>query len=143
MFQKHIAQANDSELRAWVDTDMYGRLSRHGVTSIRQLKGIQRTVCAPTVEALLDEDGDICMQVLLPCEFAIYANDVVRKAQARAGLCETTFLVPLLNGVEYPEAPQPLADGLFLWRIGPELMWQQLDRSVDECVSFSLPGWAK
>jgi hypothetical protein len=113
------------------------------VTSSRQLKGIQRTARAPIVEALPGEGEDICMQVLLPCEFAIYANDVVRKAQAQAGLRGTTPLVPLLNGVEYPEAPKPLADGLFLWRIGPDLMWQQLDRSVDEYVSFSLPGWAK
>ncbi|KAJ7698595.1 hypothetical protein B0H17DRAFT_1328498 [Mycena rosella] len=130
-FQTHMARANADELRNWADTDFHRRLDRLGA-----IEGFQRTASAASVDALLAEAQDIRMQVLLPCAFAAYANDVVRAAQARAGLRETALLVPTVRGRGTFDlagaAADPQADGLFLWRVGAELMWQQLDRAVDE-----------
>ncbi|KAJ6532756.1 hypothetical protein DFH09DRAFT_133862 [Mycena vulgaris] len=119
VFQRHIAHANANEIDLWASTDLCDRLRHH---ADGQIAGAQRTVFAPTVDILLGVDRDILMQVLLPCEFAVYANALVR---ARGGLSESAppLLVPAVPGVELPEASEPQADGLFLWRIGAELMW--------------------
>ncbi|KAJ7098262.1 hypothetical protein C8R44DRAFT_357130 [Mycena epipterygia] len=130
-FGKHIDEANVEEISDWIHTDFDGRLLPHGVEE-GGLLAFHRMTYAPTVDALLSKNKDIVMQVLLPCEFAVYANNVVSKAQARAGLPETTLLTPAVPGFDFVGASDPKTDGLFFWHIGKELMWQQLDRRVDE-----------
>lgn len=127
-FGKHIDEANVEEISGWIHTDFDGRLLPHGVGP-RNLPGFQRMTYAPNVDALLSKNKDIVMQVLLPCQFAVYANDVVNKAQARAGLPQTTLLKPAMPGFDFMGASDPKTDGLFFWHIGKEL-----DRRVDECV---------
>ncbi|KAJ7735102.1 hypothetical protein DFH07DRAFT_893615 [Mycena maculata] len=131
-FQRFLGAANATEIADWVDTDYDGRLTRHGVDDSGDLPAFQRTVCASTVDALLGKKMDIVMQVLLPCTFAVYANDMVAQAQARAGLRETKLLAPVVRGFDFLGSTDPQADGLFFWRIGAEMMWQQSDRSIDE-----------
>ncbi|KAJ7718695.1 hypothetical protein DFH07DRAFT_973202 [Mycena maculata] len=129
-FQEHIQQANEKEVWNWVVTDFNRRLVAHGVADEENLDSgeyelwntFRRTTCAPTVDAVLSKKKDIMLQVLLPCE----------RAQARAGLRETKLLVPVEYGFNFLGSPEPQTDGLFFWRIPAELMWQQLDRSVDE-----------
>lgn len=78
------------------------------------------------------------LQVLLPCKFAVYANALVAQAQAQAGLPQTRLLTPLVSD---PDMVGPNAvEGLYFWHIGKNLMWQQLDRRIDEWVFiFLLP----
>jgi hypothetical protein len=78
-------------------------------------------------------EKDLILQVLLPCKFAVYANDVVSRAQVQAGLPQTQLLTPVTSDFD-PLKDTERAEGLFIWRIGKELMWQQLDRGVDEWV---------
>lgn len=140
-FQKHIHQLNNTEISQWLATDYDNRLAPHNLRTTRTydrptgaLDTYRRMTCALTLDALLNQDKDLMLQVLIPCEFAVYANDLVAAAQTRAGLPQTPFLTPVVPGFDFPRKPDPRADGLFFWRIGRELMWQQLDRRVDECV---------
>jgi hypothetical protein len=74
------------------------------------------------------------MQVLLPCEFAVFANDLVSRAQADARIRERKLLLPAVRGFNFLAHPGSQVDGLFLWRLTPQVMWQQLDRRIDEYV---------
>ncbi|KAJ7150936.1 hypothetical protein C8R43DRAFT_924514 [Mycena crocata] len=133
MFQHHIEEANTNEIWNWCETDLHDRLWWHGVESGEDLMDVfQRMTCAPTVDDLLSKKNDIMMQVLLPCEFAVYANDLVSRAQASAGLREMKLLMPAIRQFNFLGNSEPQADGLFFWRIGKDLMWQQLDRRIDE-----------
>ncbi|KAJ7669352.1 hypothetical protein DFH06DRAFT_1321374 [Mycena polygramma] len=134
-FRDYIDRLNLAEILNWGETDVNERLVAHGVFFIEDcpdMEDYQRMVYAPTVEALLTKKKDIMLQVLLPCDFAVYANDVVSRAQAEAGLPETKLLMPAVHGFNFLGNPDPQTDGLFFWRIGKDLMWQQLDRRVDE-----------
>jgi hypothetical protein len=70
--------------------------------------------------------------VLLPCNFAVYANDLVSQAQAAAGLKERKILEPPIPAYNFMGQSGDEKEGLFIWRITPDLMWQQLDRRIDE-----------
>ncbi|KAJ7669362.1 hypothetical protein DFH06DRAFT_1180734 [Mycena polygramma] len=134
-FHDYIDEANATEIANWTETDFDQRLLWHGVSvssSDDGLDAYQRMTCAPTVDAVLSKKNDIMLQVLLPCNFAVYANDLVSRAQDQAGLPETKLLMPAVRGFNFLWNPNPRADGLFFWRIGKDLMWQKLDRRVDE-----------
>jgi hypothetical protein len=161
-FEQTLYKANAVEISDWVLTDMEGRLVPLGVEECidgGELEKYQRTMCAPTVNDLFSDkktprpsnlipkyrrpgtgneeedlmEKDLILQVLLPCKFAVYANDVVSRAQAQAGLPQTQLLTPVTSDFD-PLKNTERAEGLFIWRIGKELMWQQLDRGVDEWV---------
>ncbi|KAJ7794663.1 hypothetical protein B0H14DRAFT_121256 [Mycena olivaceomarginata] len=126
-----------ARLLEWIQSDDYGCLSPHGVVReyrlpddgrpYDELKEYQRVTCAPTVDAVLSPDKDLMLQVLLPREFAGYANRIIGEAQAQAGLPQGEALAPAV-----PHVTPNSVNGLYYWRIGKELMWQQLDRRVDE-----------
>ncbi|KAJ7669357.1 hypothetical protein DFH06DRAFT_981623, partial [Mycena polygramma] len=122
-YRAHINQLNAAE-----------SLLQHGVTSSAQISdAVQRIACAPTLEILLHSGFDISLPVILPCDFAVYANDLVSQAQAAAGLKETKLLEPAVRGFFNPLGSRGQdKEGLFFWRVGRELMWQQLDRRIDE-----------
>ncbi|KAJ7138503.1 hypothetical protein C8R43DRAFT_1019340 [Mycena crocata] len=137
VFEKHISRSNTEEITDWFETDYHHRLEPHGIMDSRGSYGdhltvFRRMTCGPTVESILARTQDIMMQVLLPCAFAVYANDLVSRAQASAGLPEEQLLVPVVSKCNFLQEPGPQTDGLFYWRIGKELMWQQLDRRIDE-----------
>jgi len=134
-FETHIYHSSFSTISNWIETDFGGRLSPHGVSldgDGDELEAFKHMVCGPTVDAVLNRKNDILLQVLLPCDFAIYANDLVSRALAQAGLPETKILTPAVRGFNFLANRHPHADGLFFWRIGKDLMWQQFDRRVDE-----------
>ncbi|KAJ7484393.1 hypothetical protein FB451DRAFT_1392948 [Mycena latifolia] len=131
-FKKRIDASNCDEIQAWIQTDCDNRLFPHGVDDERSLPESTRMTYAETVDVLLSKKKDIKMPVLLPCELAVYANDLVSRAQARAGLPETKILMPAVPGFNFLGEIDPETDGLFFWRIGKDIMWQQLDRSIDE-----------
>ncbi|KAJ7098267.1 hypothetical protein C8R44DRAFT_988807 [Mycena epipterygia] len=131
-FEEHIDGTNYAEICNWIMADLNGRLFPQGVEEEGELPEFQRMSYAPTVDALLSKKKDILMQVLLPCDFAVYANDVVSRAQARAGLPEMKLLQSAVSGFYFLGASDPQTNGLFFWRIGKELMWQHLDPSVDK-----------
>ncbi|KAJ7735096.1 hypothetical protein DFH07DRAFT_967330 [Mycena maculata] len=127
-----------------IDADANGRLLRHGVIFGYEISDVvQRIACAPTLEILLQSDNDLCLPVILPCNFVVYANDLVSQAQASAGLKETKILELAIREFNFLGRPGAEKEGLFIWRIGPEMVWQQLDRRLDEVfeVLFAFP-WA-
>ncbi|KAJ7815281.1 hypothetical protein B0H14DRAFT_1410689 [Mycena olivaceomarginata] len=163
-FEQTLYKANAVEISDWVLTDREGRLVPHGVEECidgGELEKYQRTMCAPTVNDLFSDkktprpsnlipkyrrpgtgneeedlmEKDLILQVLLPCKFAVYANDVVSRAQAQVGLPQTQLLTPVTSDFN-PLKDTERAEGLFIWRIGKELMWQQLDRGVDEVLEM-------
>lgn len=118
----------------WLRADFARRLQKHGIERSDQLNRAQRMTYASTVEDVLKITHDIRMPILLPLDFAIYANDLVNKALVSAGLPETRVLDPVVGGVELFRDSKNANDreGLFMWTIGSHLMWQQLDRRIDE-----------
>ncbi|KAJ7484394.1 hypothetical protein FB451DRAFT_1232352 [Mycena latifolia] len=132
-FQQQIVYSNKAEIANWIETDLHDRLFPQGIVNPEDLDDrFQRITCAPSVDEVLSRKKDVMLQVLLPCDFAVYANDLVSQAQAHAGLRETKLLMPMVRQFNFLGAPNPQTDGLFLWRVGKELMWQQLDRRIDE-----------
>ncbi|KAJ6491275.1 hypothetical protein C8R47DRAFT_1122152 [Mycena vitilis] len=133
-YRAHINQLNAAEVEKWVRFDHLERLIQHGVTSSAQISdAVQRIACAPTLDILLHSGFDISLPVILPCDFAVYANDLVSQAQAAAGLKETKLLEPAVRGFFNPLGSRGMdKEGLFFWGVGRELMWQQLDRRIDE-----------
>jgi hypothetical protein len=111
----------------WIQSDDYGCLSPHGVVReyrlpddgrpYDELKEYQRVTCAATVDAVLSPDKDLVLQVLLPREFAGYANRIVGDAQAQAGLPWREVLTPAV-----PHVRPDSVNGLYYWRIGKALM---------------------
>lgn len=83
------------------------------------------------------------MPVILPLNFAAFANDLVSEAQVAAGLTVENILTPANETVTAlyasPES-QNAKLGLFIWRIGKDLMWQQLDRRIDEYAILGFPA---
>ncbi|KAJ7753724.1 hypothetical protein B0H16DRAFT_1833849 [Mycena metata] len=87
-----------------------------------ELQAFQRIVCAPTVDELFSKEKDILLQVLLPCSFAVYANDLVSRAQADAGIPETKLLQSAVPNFDFLGNPKPgLTGWLFFWRISIDM----------------------
>jgi hypothetical protein len=88
------------------------------------------------VDLLLHPHNDLSLPVLLPCNFAVYANGLVNQAQASAGLPERKSVEPAVPGYKFIGRSGAETEGLFVCRITLDLMWQQLDRRIDEYVLF-------
>ena len=90
---------------------------------------MKRVSFASGVEGVLIETGYIALPVLLPADFALCANTLVEEAQRDAGF----ILAPLntsLTMSDLDHADDTLR--LFVWSIPASLMWQQMDRRIDE-----------
>lgn len=102
-----------------------------------EFKAAMRLTYGTTATAVLNSAHDVVLPVLLPCNFAAFANKLVSDAQAGAGLKVSKILKPAAKSHKHlvvnPESDDT-TEGLFLWRIGRDLMWQQLDRRIDESV---------
>ncbi|KAK7055846.1 hypothetical protein R3P38DRAFT_3565744 [Favolaschia claudopus] len=130
----HIHECNAKETTAWILSDPE-RLERHGVHSLDGFEiadAVQRLSGAPTIELLLHPQYDLRLPVILPCNFVLYANELVAQAQALAGLHPCKILEPAVPDRELVGRSDEEQEGLFVWRITPEMMWQRLDRRVDE-----------
>ncbi|KAJ7235624.1 hypothetical protein B0H12DRAFT_1141370 [Mycena haematopus] len=131
-YMSHIRKHNVKEVTDWMQYNP-DRLRRHGVDSGYQLHdAVQRISGAPTLDHLLHPLHDLCLPILLPCNFAVYANNLVNVALASAGLKERKILEPAVHGYNFLGHPGEEKEGLFIWRISADLMWQQFDRRVDE-----------
>ncbi|KAJ6505774.1 hypothetical protein C8R47DRAFT_1315955 [Mycena vitilis] len=100
-----------------------------------EFKAAKRITHGTTVAAILNRAHDVVMPVLLPCNFAAFANKLVGEAQAAAGLKVSKILTPAVKAHKHLVVSSESTDtteGIFLWRIGRELMWQQLNRKIDE-----------
>ncbi|KAK7065054.1 hypothetical protein R3P38DRAFT_65092 [Favolaschia claudopus] len=116
----------------WLEQDDF--LSKHGLEdNSTELDCAQRITYGSTAAEVLEKAGDIVLPVILPCDFAAFANDLIEQAHPSAA--KTPILTPALESrkdlVVKPDSKNA-KEGLFLWRIGNELMWQQLDRRIDE-----------
>lgn len=132
-FRSHIDQSNVKEASNWVGRSE--RLVRHGVVGGYELSdSVQRISFAPTLELLLQPEHDLRLLVVLPCNFAVYANDLIGQAQASAGLKERKILEPAISGYNFLGTTGDEKEGLFIWCVGPDIMWQKLDRRIDEYV---------
>ena len=90
---------------------------------------MKRVSFASGVEGVLIETGYIALPVLFPADFALCANTLVEEAQRDAGF----ILAPLntsLTMSDLDHADDTLR--LFVWSIPASLMWQQMDRRIDE-----------
>ncbi|KAJ7016580.1 hypothetical protein C8F04DRAFT_1281023 [Mycena alexandri] len=99
-----------------------------------EFKAAKRLTYATTAAGVLKRTHDIVLPVLLPANFAVFANQLVADAQAAAGLNVASILTPAVVSTNHDA--QSGAEVIFLWRIGREMMWQQLDRRIDEYADF-------
>ena len=94
---------------------------------------MKRVSFASGVEGVLIETGYIALPVLFPADFALCANTLVEEAQRDAGFDPKDILAPLntpLTMSDLDHADDTLR--LFVWSIPASLMWQQMDRRIDE-----------
>ncbi|KAJ7136550.1 hypothetical protein C8R43DRAFT_1132452 [Mycena crocata] len=85
------------------------------------------------MDVLLDNHHSIKIPVFLPCAFAVYANSMVDGLELKEAML--TPAVPEYDFTNYAGKEQ---EGLYMWTIGPELMWQQQDRGIDELFEVLL-----
>ncbi|KAJ7148260.1 hypothetical protein C8R46DRAFT_917089 [Mycena filopes] len=131
--KSHIVQSNIGDIDEWLAVDFEARLQLHGVVGGDALIGAQRLTSASNAKDLLRDDNDVRMPILLPVDFAVYVNELVGKAQTDISLPAATVLEPVVETFDLSlknDAGQ--REGLFWWTIGSQLMWQQLDRRIDE-----------
>ncbi|KAJ6605372.1 hypothetical protein DFH09DRAFT_1269645 [Mycena vulgaris] len=91
------------------------------------------------MRSVLQPQNDITMPLLLPLNFAAFANHIVGQAQAAAGLKVEKILTPAIKTdtkLHVALDSENATLGLFIWRIGKELMWQQLDRVFEALYAF-------
>jgi hypothetical protein len=94
---------------------------RHGVEFDYEIAdGVQHISGAPTLELLLHPQHDLCLPVLLPCNFAVYANDLVNQTQAAARLKERKIFEPPIPAYNFLGQSGDEKEGLFIWKITPD-----------------------
>ena len=85
-YMSHIRNNNLQAVTRRLQSDPE-RLRRHGVHSGYEIYDIvQRVAGAAILDHVLHHLHDLCLPVLLPCNFAVYVNDLVSKALASADL---------------------------------------------------------
>ncbi|KAJ6605401.1 hypothetical protein DFH09DRAFT_1300132 [Mycena vulgaris] len=134
-FQHQIDVFNLRQVTEWLDGDENFIEDHELDEDGAEFRAAARLTYGSSVADVLDRGHDIILPVLLPCDFAAYANRLVGEAQAAAELKVAKILTPAVKSHKHlvvdPDAGA-VGEGIFLWRIGRELMWQQLDRRVDE-----------
>ncbi|KAJ7611561.1 hypothetical protein DFH06DRAFT_1244477 [Mycena polygramma] len=130
-FQYQIDVFNVRQILEW-RKDRF--MTQHGLDG-DEFDSADRLTYGVTATAVLDYAHDVVLPVLLPCKFAAFANKLVGEAQAAAGLQVSMILTPAVKAHRHlvvDAESDDTTEGVFLWRIGRELMWQQLDRKIDE-----------
>ncbi|KAJ7058769.1 hypothetical protein C8F01DRAFT_281773 [Mycena amicta] len=135
-----IEQFNRGQVRSWIDNSE-GQFAdvtvdkRDWNTIPAFLKPLKRIAYADTSADVLLPENDVQMAVLLPFNFALFANGLIEKALTEAGLPvkDARILTPVSEEAKaLPEDPTDASLRFFMWRIPSVLLWQQLDRRIDE-----------
>ncbi|KAJ7898773.1 hypothetical protein B0H13DRAFT_2664492 [Mycena leptocephala] len=129
-----INRSNRKDVQKWLQTDTTSRLRHHGVKHGDELDDAQRLTYASNIDVLLDPAHAIRIPVLVPPDFASYANEVVNQVHGRAHL---SILKPVLPPIFLDESNHD-QEGLFFWIIPTDLMWQQESRRIDELFEVLL-----
>ncbi|KAJ7473968.1 hypothetical protein FB451DRAFT_1466423, partial [Mycena latifolia] len=133
-FQDSIDQYNRDQITKWLKP-FHGQLPPDYEADRGPIEHACRLSHGYDIDSVLSPENDITMPLLLPLNFAAFANDLVGRAQAAAGLEVEKILTPAIpTDTKLHVAPdsENATFGLFMWHIGKELMWQQLDRRIDE-----------
>ncbi|KAJ6605404.1 hypothetical protein DFH09DRAFT_1067677 [Mycena vulgaris] len=134
-FTLEIDRFNLRQITDWLEADRNFPELHNISEDCEEFTSAARVTHGPTVAKVMDRGHDIVMAVLLPANFAAFANRLVTEAQAATGLRVEMILKPAVTSQKHlivdPESSDK-TQGIFLWRIGRELMWQQLDRKIDE-----------
>ncbi|KAJ7165318.1 hypothetical protein C8R46DRAFT_901036 [Mycena filopes] len=131
-FRTHIMLSNAGDIDRWINTDVEERLLRYGIKNGDDLNQAQRLTFASTAKEVLEDKNDVRMPILLPVNFAVYANELVAEVLAHAGLRDEKLLKSLSKDMAPQKESTTEEEGLFIWTIGSQLMWQRLDRRIDE-----------
>ncbi|KAJ6505802.1 hypothetical protein C8R47DRAFT_1209749 [Mycena vitilis] len=128
---------NLREITQWLDNDWGSFMQTHGLDDEGDaFKAAARITYGPTVAKVPETAKDVVLPVVLPLNFAAFANDqAVGDAQKDAGLKVQKILTPAVKSHKHlvvEPTSHDSSDGLFLWRIVKEMMWQQLGRRIDE-----------
>ncbi|KAJ7447582.1 hypothetical protein B0H11DRAFT_2082665 [Mycena galericulata] len=136
-FKHQIETFNLRQITEWIARSfMDDFLETHGLEEDGAVfKSAARLTYGTSVEKVLDPAHDIIIPLVLPRNLAAFVNHLVGEAQQAVGIKIQKILTPTVKGhkhlvVDHDSADA--ADGLYMWRIGKELMWQQLDRRIDE-----------
>ncbi|KAJ7744118.1 hypothetical protein B0H16DRAFT_1422572 [Mycena metata] len=134
-FKHQIDVFNLRQITDWLDEESF--LEDHGIEDSDgdEFKAAKRLTYATNVAGVLKRTQDIVLPVLLPVNFAAFANQLAGQAQTAVGIKVTKILTPVVKSQKHLVVDAESTDtteGIFLWRIGCELMWQQLDRRIDE-----------
>jgi len=137
-FEQLLASFNQMHITRWLP--LHGQVgdvdfgeSQDWIVVPQMLRTMKRVSFASEVEGVLIETGDIALPVLLPADFALHVNTLVEEAQRDAGFDPKDILTPLntsltMSDLDYADATLRL----FVWSIPASLMWQQMDRRIDE-----------
>ncbi|KAK6985090.1 hypothetical protein R3P38DRAFT_2574948, partial [Favolaschia claudopus] len=129
-FRSHIMISNEHDIDQWIKTDTEQRLQRLGIENGDKLSSAQRMTFASTAGDIIQRSCDIRVPVILPISFAVFANQVVKDFSTVSGIGIPGN--PLLECLSCgPDHHDGSVEGLFLWTIGCELMWQKSHRAID------------
>ncbi|KAJ6493336.1 hypothetical protein C8R45DRAFT_989494 [Mycena sanguinolenta] len=143
-FQRQIEHFNAQHIARWIQEDYHATSEfreTHGIGEEDDIdldkifQGAARLTCAQDMKTILSAKSDIGMPVVVPRNLAAYMNHLVGEAQKAAKMNVQPILTPAVKDDEDVMVPldsTDSADGLYMWRIGKDIMWQQLDRRIDE-----------
>ena len=107
-----------------------------------ETQAIRRLSLSSSTRLIHEPSNDVVLGLELPHPFAVYVNDLVKTTLKEKGLW-TGDRDPVLSRIRCMPFRDELVTersilnaeariGFYLWRIDSVLMWQQLDRRIDE-----------
>ncbi|KAF7305479.1 hypothetical protein HMN09_00800700 [Mycena chlorophos] len=98
-----------------------------------KLSKLQRATYAKDAAGVLGAKSDITMAIILPANFAQFANELVSTVMSEHGQRPQPILTPVNEEVaDAVPADDDATLRLYIWRIPLAIIWQQLDRRKDE-----------
>ena len=133
-----IEKYNDRERAAFlrsIDCDTYEKGGGKDADT-----AIRRSTFSLSAEDVLNRSFDLVLGLWLPHTFASYANELIDQSLKDAGLWiegQDQALVHVENARVEPENndqddKSKEEGGAYYWRVNNVVMWQQLDRRIDE-----------
>lgn len=138
-FTQLLTSFNQMHITRWLplngkvgDVD-FGESQGNWIVVPQRLQTMKRVSYASELDDVLLPEKDIAMPVLIPANFALYANTLVKEALKDAGLQPEDILIPVNISLSVTDLDEDDATlRLFIWCIPSTLMWQQLDSRIDE-----------
>ncbi|KAF7329112.1 hypothetical protein MKEN_00171700 [Mycena kentingensis (nom. inval.)] len=136
-FKKSLDNFNNSLTTGWIHT--HEEVADFDLLSLEDphydFKDVKRVTYAKDADGVLVEVNDVSMPVILPANFAEYANELLEAVMIDAGMDAQRSITRFDPNDEFGDDEVDENDArlhLYIWRIPLGLIWQEMDRRKDE-----------